>query len=257
MAPGHAAAPGTTRRQSVSLLTMVRHGQASFLASNYDQLSEIGERQSRKRGRYWSARRTFIDAVYTGPRLRQRNSAAFAGVEYEDAGNPWPSPIVLDDLDEYDLDGLMGRLAPRLAEQNPDHATLVARYERSKIEGGEPRMRAFQRMFESLMQHWQTADPSGLDLESWPAFCGRVRRVIRTIQESAGHGKHVAVFTSGGFIACSVQQALGVADTMALELNWRIRNSSLTEFVFTPDRFTLDSFNAIPHLDEPALRTYR
>jgi broad specificity phosphatase PhoE len=67
----------------------------------------------------------------------------------------------------------------------------------------------------------------------------------------------VVVFTSGGVIGCSLQQALGVSDAMALELNWRVRNSSLTEFMFTPDRFTLDSFNAIPHLHDPALWTYR
>jgi hypothetical protein len=43
---------------------------------------------------------------------------------------------------------------------------------------------------------------------------------------------------------------------MALEVNWRVRNCSLTEFVFTKDRFTLDSFNALPHLENPALWTY-
>ncbi len=42
-----------------------------------------------------------------------------------------------------------------------------------------------------------------------------------------------------------------------MELNWRIRNCSLTEIVFTRDRVTLDSFNGIPHLDDPALWTYR
>jgi hypothetical protein len=40
-------------------------------------------------------------------------------------------------------------------------------------------------------------------------------------------------------------------------LNWRIRNCSITEFVFTADRFTLDSFNSIPHLAEPELWTHR
>jgi len=42
-----------------------------------------------------------------------------------------------------------------------------------------------------------------------------------------------------------------------LELHWRLRNGSLTEFAFTRDRFTLDSFNTVPHLDDPALWSYR
>ena len=40
-------------------------------------------------------------------------------------------------------------------------------------------------------------------------------------------------------------------------LSRRLRNASLTEFVFTRDRITLDGFNAAPHLDEPRLGTYR
>jgi hypothetical protein len=36
-----------------------------------------------------------------------------------------------------------------------------------------------------------------------------------------------------------------------------VRNCSLTEFVFSGERISLDSFNAIPHLDDPALRTFR
>jgi hypothetical protein len=36
-----------------------------------------------------------------------------------------------------------------------------------------------------------------------------------------------------------------------------VRNCSLTEFMFSHDRMSLDSFNAIPHLEDPALRTYR
>jgi broad specificity phosphatase PhoE len=67
----------------------------------------------------------------------------------------------------------------------------------------------------------------------------------------------VVVFTSGGFIGGATQQALKVSDSTALELNWRIRNCSLTEFVYTRDRFSLDSFNTIPHLSDAALWTYR
>ena len=39
-----------------------------------------------------------------------------------------------------------------------------------------------------------------------------------------------------------------------IELNLRIRNTSVTEFAFTPKRHMLVSFNALPHLDAPDLR---
>lgn len=236
-------------------MTIVRHGQASFFGDDYDRLSAIGEEQSRHLGQYWASRRLEIDQVYTGPRLRQRQTAELAGNAYQHAGLDWPGPIVLDDLDEYDLNGLANRFAARLAKRNSEFNRLMENH--LKSQGENERVRNFQRMFEVLLGHWQTAETPDDDLESWPAFRQRVQRVLRRIQECSGRGKRVVVFTSGGVIGCLVQQALGVSDAMALELNWRIRNSSLTEFMFTPDRFTLDSFNAIPHLHDPALWTCR
>ena len=67
----------------------------------------------------------------------------------------------------------------------------------------------------------------------------------------------MAVFTSGGVIGLAVQNVLNAPERSALEINWRVRNCSLTEFTFSRDRISLDSFNAIPHLDDPALQTYR
>lgn len=239
----------------MSLLTMVRHGQASFFADNYDQLSGVGERQSRLLGNFRAKQRLVFDEVYTGPRLRQRQSAELAGVEFQRCGLVWPEPIVMRDLDEYDLDGLVNRFAPRLAERNSDFARLVRNYVLS--EGEQNRLRDFQRMFEVLLRHWQTNELPDVDVESWPNFQQRVQRVIGQIQAHSGRKRRVVLFTSGGFIGCAVQHALGVSDLAALELNWRVRNSSLTEFVFTQERFTLDCFNTIPHLDDPELWTYR
>ena len=48
-----------------------------------------------------------------------------------------------------------------------------------------------------------------------------------------------------------------IQDEKMLELSWRVRNASLTDVVFTPERITLDTFNMVPHLTEPELWTYR
>lgn len=239
----------------MSVLTLVRHGQASFFADDYDQLSDIGEQQAIHLGRYWARQKVAIDEVYTGPRLRQRQSAELAGAAYREAGLTWPDPIVLDELDEYDLHGLTHVFAPQLAEQNADFATLREAYHRS--EGEDHRLRAFQRMFETLLREWQLCEAVHDRLESWPAFRLRVEGVVRRMQARPGRSRRVVLFTSGGFVSEVTQRALGVSDAATLELNWRIRNGSLTEFVYTSDRFSLDCFNAVPHLDNPALWTYR
>jgi broad specificity phosphatase PhoE len=239
----------------MSVLTLVRHGQASFFANEYDRLSAVGEQQSRLLGRFWGGRSVVFDEVYTGPRLRQQKSAELTGDAYRAAGLNWPEPVVLEDLDEYDLHGLLHRLAPQFAQRDAGFAQLVETLHETA--GETDRFKKFQRMFESLVRHWQQTDSTDAGVESWPDFHRRVERVIRGLQKSPGRGRRIAVFTSGGFIGGVVQRALAISDEAALQLNWRLRNSSLTEFVFTVERFTLDSFNGVPHLDDPGLWTYR
>jgi hypothetical protein len=40
-----------------------------------------------------------------------------------------------------------------------------------------------------------------------------------------------------------------------MELSWIVANGSFTEFLATAERFSLVTFNAIPHLDSPELVT--
>jgi broad specificity phosphatase PhoE len=239
----------------MSVLTLVRHGQASFFADDYDKLSPLGEQQARLVGEYWARQRLPVDEVYMGPRARQRRSAELAGHAYREAGLTWPEPVPLDDLDEYDLAGLSKSLAPAFAKQNPEFASLGATFMQSTVE--VERLRSFQRMFAMLLGHWQGLAHDVEGFESWPAFRERVQRVIRRVQERQGRGRRVLMFTSGGFISGAAQWALGISDKTVLEMNWRIRNSSFTEFVFTGDRFTLDNFNSLPHIHDQKLWTYR
>jgi broad specificity phosphatase PhoE len=236
----------------MSVLTLVRHGQASLFADNYDELSALGRQQARLLGEYWGRRRIDFDEVFCGPRARQRQTADIVGTACAQAGRPWPEPVVLAELDEYDLGGLLHTLAPDLSRQDPAFAELVACYRRD--EAGPDRERSFRRVFEALTMHWATTPSAGV--EGFPAFRDRVNRGLRRVTGTPGSGRRVAAFTSGGFIGTSVRLALAAPDRTALEVNWRVRNCSLTEFVFTTDRFTLDSFNALPHLEDPTHWTF-
>jgi broad specificity phosphatase PhoE len=238
----------------MSSLTLVRHGQASFFADDYDQLSPVGQTQAQLLGEFWARRGVSFDEVYSGPRTRQRRTADLAGACCSAAGLPWPEPVMLPELDEFDLDGMRYQLVPNLARADAAFAALAERYLRSV--GGPEQARSFQRLFEVLTVHWLTAAEMA-GLEGWPVFRERVRRTLRHVTDRPGRGRRVAVFTSGGFIGTAVQLALGAPDRAALELSWRLRNSGLTEFVFSGDRLSLDTFNAVGHLEDPALWTYR
>jgi broad specificity phosphatase PhoE len=239
----------------MSVLTLVRHGQADFFADDYDRLTPLGERQVRLLGEYWIRREMRFDEVYTGPRVRQKRSAEIVGAAYREVGLTWPEPVELTDLDEFDLNGIVHHIVPAFSRSNAEFARLLEIYRRTDDQ--HEKLRTFQQMFEPLLLHWQSHPGGSAGFESWPEFRQRVERAIRQVMESPGKGRRVAMFTSGGFIGNVSRQTLAAPDRSALELAWRLRNASLTEFVFTPGRFTLDTFNAVPHLEDPVLWTYR
>jgi broad specificity phosphatase PhoE len=239
----------------MSVLTLVRHGQAAFFSEDYDQLTLLGERQSRLLADYWIGQELRFDEVYTGPRARQKLSAEITGAAIRDAGLSWPEPVELTDLDEFDLHGILRRVVPEFCLRNADFARLFEDFQQDAAE--RDKLRSFQRMFESLLVYWQDLPTGNGAFESWPDFRERVERAIRQIVEKCVPGRRVVMFTSGGFIGSVTRWALAAPNRSALELAWRIRNTSLTEFVFTKSRFTLESFNAVPHLADPALWTYR
>ncbi len=239
----------------MSLMSLIRHGQASFFSDDYDQLSPTGQQQAQLLGRFWGAHGYHFTQVFTGPRRRQTQTASLIGEAFRETGGEWPEPIVLNELDEYDLSGLMAHLVPALGERDSNFARLIAANQQSK--DTQDRLRTFQVMFEQLLIHWQSDTLTIEGVESWAEFRKRVAGAMEYIQSNTPQGSRVAVVTSGGFIGTVAQSVLAAPERSALELNWRIRNSSLTELVFTRQRLTLDSFNAVPHLPDPKYWTYR
>ncbi len=213
----------------MSTLTVVRHGQARPFDSNPDQLSALGEEQASLLGEYWKRVGIAFDEVWSGSLQRQRQTALLAaGREAE----------ISDDWNEYDANGILHHFAPP--------------YE---LEEGADRNRKFQKIFEPAMLAWLAAEAHPT-VETWEVFRSRVLRGLRRLQEGPSN-RSVVLFTSGGPISVLVQAAIGAHDRSFLEVNWRVRNCSITEFTFSRERLSLDSFNALPHLERAELRTFR
>ena len=62
----------------MATIYLIRHGQASFGADDYDKLSDLGCRQARVVGEYLRDCQITFDAVYSGDLLRQRETARLA-----------------------------------------------------------------------------------------------------------------------------------------------------------------------------------
>jgi broad specificity phosphatase PhoE len=239
----------------MSRLFLIRHGQASFLEQNYDKLSATGERQALLLGEYWSRRGLIFDQVVSGPRARQLETARIVGDVYQRAGLQWPGMRTMNEFDEYHGEFVMDATLPGLVEKDAEVRELQQAFLHASSK--EEQHKSFQRLFEVVIGKWVSGEIQVPDVESWPLFCRRVQWGLEVICSSNGRGQNVAVFSSGGPIGVTMQRALDLSAQNTLKVAWMARNCSFSEFLFSGDRFTLSSFNALPHLDEPELLTYR
>jgi broad specificity phosphatase PhoE len=89
----------------MGVVLLVRHGQASYGADDYDVLSASGSEQSRVLGRALAAQGVEAAAVVHGAMRRQRDTATLLA---ESAG--WPAATELDEgWDEFDHLGVLAR----------------------------------------------------------------------------------------------------------------------------------------------------
>ncbi len=251
-------------------LLLVRHGQASFHAADYDQLTELGARQSRLLGA-WCARRGMVfDRLYRGALRRHRQTWEAFAEGYGEARPPsgsgtcnvgLPEPLVLGELDEYAALELLAKAVPVLAAKDPE----VARHAAVIVSREGDVARAKELVFQHITRRWVRGE-LGLpeverEVESWGAFRGRIEAAMSRMTEVEERGLTMAAFTSGGVVGAAVGQVLGVDDERTLELSWLVRNASFSQLMFTRGqgggRVSVLSFNEIPHLDDPELVRFR
>lgn len=239
----------------MSRLFLIRHGQASFLESNYDKLSPKGEQQSRILGEYWAGLNLRFDRVYSGPRVRQRETARIVSEAYQAASLPWPEPVVLESFNEFQAETVMERCLPGLIGTDSDIRKMHQAFKDSQTRPEQ--FKTFQRMFEVVIGRWAEGQLPLEGIEPWPDFCTRVQRALLQLSSNGNHGEQIAIFSSGGPVGIAMQRALGLSTEATLKTAWMVRNCAFSEFLFSAGRFTLSSYNATPHFTDPEWITYR
>lgn len=215
-------------------LLLIRHGQASFRAADYDRLSQTGEEQSRRLGAWLSACGEAPDLVAIGPRQRHLRTAEeclrAAGVD---------RPLLkLDGLDEVDHEELLARFRPYLA----DHDALRAELKQSP----DPH-RAFQQLFASAVARWITGEHDDEYTTTWLQFRHNVLRAMQALVQH--EAKTIWAFTSGGPIAVIANAILEAPVAQTFTLSWSIVNTSLTRLRLSKQGPSLVTYNAWPHLE--------
>ncbi|WP_299032127.1 histidine phosphatase family protein [uncultured Sulfitobacter sp.] len=212
-------------------LLVIRHGQASFGAENYDVLSDLGRAQARAAGEWLRSMDWTPDRIVTGTLNRQIDTAVemgFAPVPEEHAG-----------LNEYDFSNL---LEARFKGDIPD---LVK---------GDRKVH-FRTLRETVFA-WQR-DEIDDPYETWTTFVERVEAARAFSVDT--DAKKVLVVSSGGVIGQLVAASLGAPASHMMNLNLQIKNAAMTRFMFSGSLFSLNEFNATPHYATPqgaALMSY-
>ena len=236
----------------MSTLVFVRHSQASLFQADYDQLSDLGHEQSRHLGDYFARKGVIFDEVCLGPRKRHLQTARLAA--QHSAGLPVPF-VQIDEFDEHHVDQLVSHHLDELVDAFPHLGHHRAAFHAANED--RQRITAFARLFEAVSDLWVSGECPSFGVETWTEFCDRVDAGIDRIVRQPGSGRTVVAFTSAGTIVAAMRRALKCPDRVALGLGWRIWNCSITSFAFSGDRFTLDQFNGMSHLESPDHWTYR
>jgi broad specificity phosphatase PhoE len=219
----------------MGLALLVRHGQASFGAEDYDVLSDLGVAQSRRLGEWLAASGVEPVAVLHGAMHRQRDTAT---AMIDAAG--WSLAAELDEgWNEFDHIGVISR-SPELVGELTDR-------------------RAFQRAFVEATARWSGGEHDDEYDETWTAFVARGRSVLDRACSREGV---TVVVASGGPIAAACA-ALVDPDASADELprlwnsfNTVSANTGVSRVLTGSTGRRLLTFNEHSHLDR-GLVTYR
>lgn len=209
---------------------LVRHGQASFGAKNYDKLSELGHQQARWLGEYFRERSIVFSHLLTGDMVRHKETAKgiMQGLSQS------PAVMVDTGFNEFNFENIgESYLALNPQSQLPE----------------DPKPADFYRLLKLAMGAWSEdlLHTNSLD-ESWSDFRKRVQQALHTVCQQASDAP-ILIVSSGGAISMLLSLVLGIDAKQVIELNMQIRNASFSHFYFNKNTIRLSSFNNIPHLD--------
>ena len=233
-------------------LYLIRHGQASFGAADYDVLSPVGVRQSQALGEHLAQLGVCLNRCVAGDLRRQQDTARLTLQSLHAGGCRVPAVETDAAFNEFDADGVIRALLPGLLPEEPQALQVLRNGAQNRSE--------FQRLFALMVQRWHDGNHPDDGLETWQAFISRVEGGLHRVLESADSGDNIAIFTSGGTIAALLHLVTRITPSQAFALNWQIINTSLSQLKFRGRDVALASFNNQAHvqlLKAPELVTYR
>lgn len=217
----------------MSTLVLMRHGQASFGAAKYDELTRQGESQARATGLWMRQRGIAPTALVHGPRQRQIHSAKLL----LEGARMACTPTEVNALDEF-------------AEGEEIFAAAEKHFGRPMWESISRSSTDVLRDYDAACRAWSFDEleiPGCLSIDE---FRAEIRQWFEQTTGSAGSGQCVLAVTSAGVIAALVCEVMGLPNSKWHSLLRVIRNASLTDILYSKGRSSLLAFNGVGHLPD-------
>jgi len=164
-------------------------------------------------------------------------------------------PEIEPRLAEFDLDAVYKALAPHLVRDDEEFRTEYAALREAVKLADAPQHRQWTKTDVSVFRAWYE-NRYPFDGESWSAFKTRVQASME-LCAAVGAEEQVAIFTSATPIGLWISAILGTSDENAMRLAGACYNASVTTLRVHRGDVRLLGFNAIAHLPETQLRTFR
>lgn len=232
----------------MTVIWVVRHGQASFGDSNYDILSETGQIQSELTGSFFKSAGVSFDFLYSGTLKRQLDTARYVAGAMECE----TEPVIDPRFDEYDFTSIIESQLPGLIREDPSLEDELKHIFKDND--------SFQKVFGKIMKRWMSGNFDVEGVETFLEYKKRVEGGLFKIAQENDPKSTLGLFTSGGVVSIAMQLALNLSDHEAMRLGWRIRNASVSKFKLSSGRVNLLTFNQMAHIEcanRPELLTYR
>jgi broad specificity phosphatase PhoE len=223
----------------MTTIYLVRHGQASFGAESYDQLSKKGELQAQILGQYLKKLMLEQPYVVAGSMKRHLQTARISlDQSFKD------TEIHIDsNLNEFNHQQIFEKYQPRFSDP------ALLKQDVNKVK--DPRAYLGQ-IFEGAIKRWTSNEFHQDYDESWPEFKDRVINGFDHLCEKlkTEQPRYAVVYTSGGVISVIIGHLLGLSPEKTFALNWSITNTSFTTLRLVGAEPQLLSLNEHHYLKE-------
>ena len=222
---------------------VVRHGQASARAHDYDVLSPLGARQAAHLGAHFARAAVGFDAVFCGPRRRHRDTARHLVEAARAAGVELPDAIELPSSDELPLGPILALWLPRHVATDPVARAVAER----RFDYSDDEIRA---LLQRAMVDWANGEVADPSLPSFAMFAARIGDSLAHLR---AHAETTLLVTSAGSMAAALHlcgHAQATTPALAMALTVSVENCAVTRVEAEAERMTVGHALDVSHLGD-------